>query len=447
MKKFMLVCMMLLLLTGAGLAGDVHTDPVSYSKTSGVYVKGDTFLAGLTIMDCQNMIFEDCEIVGYLNLNDSYPEIGLRDISFINCDFHDATTDRLVFLGGHNVSNLFFYGCTFKRCIYGTHIVYMSGGHWHKLDPNGMQWPPITNLVFMDCLFEFSPAGRHNLQFNGRFDTVHIIRCTFKHAQLNGISFIGVQNAVVRDCVFYGHNKGWGIVIYDYASGWAHLYNNFQTQEDIDRFREVHWPCQNILVERNTIVVGPKRFSVDPWHWDDPYNRAGIMINNAVHSGFLIYIPDQDYTPEPDWDGPDWGIISPNEDYIFVQFDYPSDNIVLKNNIILNFNKIMLDLEHEHEATQTSFDGNMIYAPPGGEIPWVRYHTSLESCKRNFYMDPEFNGKGNKQGWPKYGFVDLCKDPDYDWTQFKTFFDPYSKPGVRFSKGKSFVPPIQEKGN
>jgi hypothetical protein len=447
MKKFIMAAMlMLLLFAGVGLAGDIHSDVVTYSKTSNVTVKGDVFQAGLTIMDCQNMVFEDCEIAGFLNLNDSYPEIGLRDILFLNCDFHDATTDRLVFLGATTASNIFFDGCTFRRCISGTHIVYMSGGHWHKLDPNGDQWPPITNIRFTDCIFEFNPAGRHNLQFNGRFKGVKIIRCLFRHAQLNGLSLIGVQDAVVRDCVFYGHNKGWGIVIYDYA--WPHLYNNFKTQADIDKFKEVHWPCKNILVERNTIVVGPNQFSIDPWHKDSPKDRAGIILNNGIHSGFLIHVPDEpgppiirkwDYTPEPDWN---WDVRPPGDDYIFVQFDYPYENIVIKDNIILNFNKIMLDFQHEHEATQTSFDGNMVYTPPGGMLPWIRYYGSLESCTKNLYRNPLFPGTG----WPKYGFVDLGKDPEYDWTQFKTFFDSYSPTGQMLQKGALPKPKIKEQG-
>lgn len=457
MKKLSIVLVLMFMLVAGAAAGEVYTEKVSYKKTSDVYVKDAKFLGGLSIMDCQNMIFENCEIVGLLSLNDSYPEVGLSDLLFLNCDIHDATTDRLVMLGATTASNITFQFCTFRRCIHGTHIVYMSGGHWNA------DWPPITNIVFMDCLFELNPASRHNLQFNGRFDGVKILRCIFRHAQLNGISLIGVQNALIKDCLFYGHNKGWGIVIYDYASHWAHKFNNFQTQEDIDAFRATHWPCQNITIERNTIVVGPKQFSVDPWHWDDPSNRAGVMINNAVHSGFHIYVPDPEkgiilppvpegdfITPEPDYDGNDWGPAPAGDDYIYVQFDYPNDNLIIRDNIIYNFNKIMLDFEHPYEATQTMFDGNMVYCPPGGkQPPWIRHYGYLESCLDNFYMDPDFNGKGNYYKWPKYGFVDLGADPDYDWTQFETFFDPYSKPGEELEKGMTVKPPespIKEHG-
>ena len=409
MKRALIgILMLFAVVSGSGMAqGVIHEERVTYGMTifdPPLIVKNEVFKAGLSIMDCHNMIFEDCEIIGELELNDSYPETGLRNIAFKKCYIHDSTTDRLIMMGGSAISEILFENCKILRCIGGTHVIYFSGGHWKP------EYPPIGEITLKGCEIGISPAGRHVVQFNGRFIKVKVIGCTIYHGQLCGLSLIGVQDAVIKNNVFYGSNRG-AIVIYDYASHWGPYYNWFETQADIDSFLSTHQPNQNIDVTRNTIIQGPRQFSVDPWHSDDPTDGHGaVTINNAVHSGFTMYV-----------DG----------EYVNKQFDFPSKNLRVFDNIIWTPNKRIMAIEHPYEATQTEFTGNLVYRPYPG-IPFVDHYTSLKAKTGNFLKDPEF------KSLPKYGFIDLGEDPNYDWSKYETSFDPWSAPGYHKKVGKTF---------
>jgi hypothetical protein len=391
---------------------------------------------GLSVMDCWNIVICNATVYGGVDLNDSYPEIGLRNVSLIGLTVRGPAA-RGIFLGAHNANGLFIKNCDVRFFPGGTHDIYMSGGHW---DPS---WPPVRNVVIQGCIIGVNPAARNGIQFNGRFDGGLIEWNLIHHAQLNGITLIGCRDFIVRNNVSYGHNRGSGVVVYDYSSQWAPYFNFYETQADIDSFRATHWPCQNILIERNTFVVGPKRFSIDPWHSDDPTkSHPGILLNNAVHSGFTINIPDgieevakldigNFETPEPDWYPVEQAMESGQ--YIDIprpgqEFNYPYKDIVIRDNIIHTPSLNIIDIYNAHEAQETSLIGNMVYSTKPG-VPCIGKHSKVKLCIGNFIEDPAFRAP------PKYGFVDLGIYPEYDWTKFKTSFDPFSWPGKWKGKG------------
>jgi hypothetical protein len=157
---------------------------------------------------------------------------------------------------------------------------------------------------------------------------------------------IGVQNGRFNNNISYGHNRGSGIVIYDYASHWAPYYNNYATQADIDEFKSCHHPCQNIIVDHNTFVVGPKQFSKDAWHYDDPTDgHPAVLLNNAVHSGFKVYVPN-----EPPATG---------GKYVEIKFDYPTKGIHISKNILHGPSPNLIDIYNAHEAAETDLLFNM----------------------------------------------------------------------------------------
>jgi len=273
-------------------AQEIHQEKVSYKKTTyepALVVENQKFNGGLSVMDCRHMVFRNCEIVGELELSSSYAQdYGLWDIEFYKCWIHDSVTDRLIMLGGSNIGDIRFIGNRIERCIGGTHLVYMSGGHWLE------GYPPISGIVFDQNYMALAPAGRHILQFNGRFVDGRITNNTFAHGQLCGLSLIGCQGFEVSNNDFYGSNRGC-LVLFDYADSWAPYYNYFKTAGDVEHFLATHHPNQNIEICYNTFVQGPKQFSVDPWHSDDPQDGHGaITVNNGVHSGFRVHVPGAD---------------------------------------------------------------------------------------------------------------------------------------------------------
>lgn len=361
---------------------------------------------GLSVMDCHNLTVRNIRVEGGVDLNDSYPEFGMRNVSLVGLTVRGPASNG-IFMGGHNIDGVFIKNCDVRYIIGGSHAIYLSGGHWDG------DYPPIRNVVIYGCIVGYTPGGRNAIQLNGRFDGALIEWNLLQHAQLNGITLIGVQNAVVRHNASYGHNRGSGVVVFDYADGWAHYYNCYETQADIDAFRACHHPSRNILIERNTFVVGPHQFSKDPWHDDDPTeNHAGVLVNNAVHSGFSIY-KDGQYIDIP----------RPG-----TEFDFPSDKIIIKDNVIHTPCLNVLDIYNPHEASVTEVIGNMIYCTKPG-IPYIGKSPKVKLLVGNFIEDPDFRQP------PKYGFVDLGVNPGYEWEEFKTAFDPFSWPAKQKGKG------------
>jgi hypothetical protein len=356
-----------------------------------------TIIGGMSIMDCHNVIFKGIKFIGPVELNDSYPEIGLRGIAFERCSV-EYGHPRGVFMGGHNIQDITFTECSFFYTIGGTHVVYMTGGHWRD------DYGPVKNIDFRRCVFGYCPAGRNTLQFNGRFDGVRVEDCLFMHAQLNGITAIGVQNGVFKNNISYGHNRGSGIVIYDYASHWAPYYNHFKTQADIDAFQAVHHPCQNIIVDHNTFVVGPKQFSKDAWHYDDPTDgHPAVLINNAVHSGFSFYDPE----------------LAKNVTH--PGFEYPTKGIHIAHNILHGPSPNLIDIYNAHEAAETDLLYNMGWVTGAG-VPCIGKCPKVKTNKGNFIKNPDFEQP------PRYGWVNLTTSPHYDFSQHHSDFNAFSWP-------------------
>jgi hypothetical protein len=408
--------------------------------SDGVIFRGKHLVIHGTVvcMDVHDVKLHKIKIIGAVELNDSYPEKGLKNIELSWLTIH-GTGSRGIFMGGHNISGVNIHHCVVLYNIGGTHNCYLTGAHWKS------EWPPVKDVRVAYCLFGYTPGGRNNLQFNGRFDGGVIEWNTFQHAQLNGITLIGCQNFIVRHNISYGHNRGSGIVIYDYASHWKQYYNNFETQADIDAFRECHWPCQNVKVVRNTFFVGPKRFSIDPYHSDDPQDgHPAILINNAVHSGFFIYVsegegdspPEYDWRnpPEPDWYGAEEGL---DGSYVDIprpgqEFSFPPKSFIVRNNILVSPDPKMLECYNAAEAKETRFDGNMVWCYHNG-IPYVVGYENLGSADDNILMDPKF-----VDGIPEYGFVNLGEEPLFNWEEFESKFNPFTWRGRKLKKGRAF---------
>lgn len=376
-----------------------------HNKDNPMVLKGDKFLGGLGLMDCHNMIFEEVEIAGYLELNSSNPEIGLKNIWFNKFNLHDAnyggSYKKLMFMGGSNIDGITFSNGTVIRCIAGTHAMYFTGGHWGIKDKEGNLYPPVRNITINNVSAALTPGGRFLIQFNGRFDGVIVSDCLLPHGQLGAISSIGVHNGIYRNNTIYGCNRT-PIVIFDYASHWASQFNWFQTEEDIQAWLESHWPNQNIDIYGNTIIVGPHRFSTDIWHkGDDPTkNFPAIEINNAVHSGFDYYDKNNvKHTVESGW-------------------EYPNKNIVIDHNKIWTPNEKVIDIKHTHETSETMLLNNEAWSEKTG-TPWVAKCGQLKACYGNKVKEPHFI-----QGLPIYDFIDMDADPTYDWSKFQSAFNP-----------------------
>ena len=397
-------------------------------------------LKGLSVMDCHNLTVQNMDVTGSngsagVDINDSYPDIGIKNVTFKGLNIHDVGP-RGIFMGGHNIDGVCIIGCTITRIIDGTHGIYLTGGHWKP------EYPAIRNIRIENCDVSYIIAGRNDIQLNGRFDGVVILNNRVRHAQLNGFTLIGCQNVLVEENEVYGCNRGTGLVIYDYASHWAPYYNYFETPEDIAAFCATHHPCQNIMARKNTFVVGPTRYSVDAYHSDDPTaNHPAILINNAVHSGFMFYVAGEataidrskiDYLepPEPDWDAMKLGRVF-GDDYIYKQFDFPPKNIVIKDNILVGPSENLLDIYNAAEAVETALVGNMTWVLDG-TTPCIHGATKLKYVAGNIVVDPEFKTAA------QYDFVNLIKTPGYDWREHKTKFNGLSWPGKQAKKGRTY---------
>ena len=351
-----------------------------------------TLKQGLSIMDCHNVWIRGLNYEGCLELNDSYPEIGLKGIKIQNVHGKYGKGGRILFMGGHNIDGIEILDSSFLYQMNGTHSVYLSGGHW---DSN---YPPVRNVTIARCIMGHTWVGRNAFQFNGRGEKFLIEDCLFLHAQMNGITLIGVQGATVKNNVSYGHNRGSGIVIYDYL--WSGY--DYGTQEGIEAFKATHHPCQNILVDRNTFVVGPTQFCKDAWHSDDPRDgHPAILINN-----------------------------NPAE-----LFEYPSKNLYITNNILCSPNGNLIDIYHEQEAKETYIIHNMAWVT-SDETPTIGNTAKVKYLEKNFIKNPQF-----AQGMPKYPFVNLIENPGYYMEDFKSSFNPYSWTGKGLDVGACVKPP------
>jgi hypothetical protein len=195
----------------------------------------------------------------------------------------------------------------------------------------------------------------------------------------------------------------------------------------VDAFNASHQPCQRILAEYNTFVVGPKQFSIDSGHSDDPTDgHPVVLINNAVASGFTIWDPAPpatigDADPEPGYvTHPLPGIVWP----------FPSEDFLIQHNILVSPNLNIIDTYNAHEGNETIMKHNLIYCTSPG-TPFVGQSGKIKAFFENFIKHPGFE-------MPVYDYVDLVQNPTYGWESFRSYFNAYSRVGKKQGVGKKF---------
>jgi hypothetical protein len=288
---------------------------------------------GISIMDSHNVTIKNLEVWGSahgLDLNDSYPEIGLKNILIKNCTFQYCGMG--VFSGGYAADNITLQNCKIREICYGgqtTHAIYFSGGHWDKF----AHLPGWTNIRILGCTVEYS-GGRHLIQFNGRFTNVEVRNCTLRHAQLSGISSIGVQNGIYRNNTIHGCNRQ-GIVIFEDGADDI----DWSNPGHVSWWLSHHQPNQNILIDRNTIIVGPKQWKYDEWRNDSPEGHAAILINNPVNA--------------------------------LCDGKFPTKGIYITNNVIHSPNESFISIYHDYEAANTYLIGNMFGTSKENATPGI----------------------------------------------------------------------------
>lgn len=242
---------------------------LSLMNTSGALIQNEK-LSGVSIQDCQMVTIRNCEIDGPVTLNNSNPSIGLTDITLENCYIHGTGSTKPIFAGGYTYSGLKILGCKIEDSFDSTHLIYLSGGHWK----GSIGQLPCSNIVIQGCTIQRNPKGRNCIQLNGRFSGVSIVDNVIRHAQLNGIMLIGVQNCKIARNTIYGNNRSC-LVIYDYIDG---AYWDADNAEDMMLWTQCHHENKNILVENNTMLVGPTQWCVSSTHKDDPQDGHPVVL-------------------------------------------------------------------------------------------------------------------------------------------------------------------------
>ena len=358
---------------------------------------------GLTIMDCQHITIRGFKIMGGINnavsINNSYPETHeCSHITIEDCEISLAET-RGLFGAGNRMHDITFRRCIFKETIYSgnaTHNAYMSGGSWNP------EYPPISNITFESCTFAFT-GGRHGLQFNGRFKGVKIIGCNFFHNQLCGISLIGVQDALISKCTFWGNGRS-AIVLYDDAfdsSYWDadfHIsdHQDIMTKNANEKWSHEHWvsthhPNGNIKIEYCTMLTGPTPWIEDPWHKNDPRQFPVIQVNNGVHGK---------------WHGG-------------VQMNYPPGPIEIDHCILSSQKPVFIEFSNNHDALATKVTNSVVWATkgsPGISAPagWF----SMDELQK--YYGAYYSGNEVRNPHVEvepYPLIDRTVYPHYDWSK------------------------------
>jgi parallel beta-helix repeat protein len=308
------------------------------------------------ISDCHNITVKNMEMWGGVmqgvHLDDSYPLTGLKNITLDGITVRHAH-QRGIFMGGHNIRDLVIKNCTVTDSVFDgpeTHGIYLSGGHWRE--DYG-----VFDVSVSNCSVSYS-FGRHAFQFNGRCRGLKVEGCTFKHAEMAGISLIGVQHAIIRNNTIYGNNRQ-GIVIYDYGE---------------PQFRH---PNRDIKITNNTIYVGPHQWKKDHWHNSKPDLMPAIAVN--CHLGQY----GSGYHPK---------------------------GIQITKNVLHTPSPTVLTYEQPWDATGTVVGENLIWASGDTprvlhdgkiyDLPWLDKNASAH-YRGNIYEDPRFLKN------PEFEFIDL----------------------------------------
>ena len=370
----------------------------------------------IDIMDCHNVKLKGMAVVGgqmqSLGLNDSYPNIGLKNI-VLDSIIVKYGPQRGIFMGGNVIEGISIINCRVSQTIYGdvTHGIYLSGGHW-----NG-QYPPVKNIKIQGCMVDYT-GGRHCVQLNGRFDDVEIMNNEFKHGQIAGLSLIGTQNVKVAQNKMWGNNR-WAMVIYDYIDS---DYWNTTSPEEKAAWLACHHPNKNIYVYNNDLIQAYQPFRKDAWHpYDYPDKRAPIQINNSAQ----LTIPG-----------------------------FKGGNFVFGRNIVWSpwFN--LIDFSNINEAVQTHVVENIMWTDqsttpwiaPGVTLPYgdKYYSTSwLEENVPNLYKgniiaDPAF------EQLPVYDFIDQTVIPNFNWDKHNSKASLKSEFAIQKEIGVTEINPWQK---
>ena len=337
----------------------------------------------LNIMDVHGLHVDNFEVWGGITegvtLNDSYPEIGINGVELSNLLVRYAAKWG-IFSGGLNIQNLTIRDTLVtETCYYqkiSEHGIYLSGGGWP-----GNTHGPMKNIKIKRVICTLS-GGRHGLQVNAAADGVEIEDSVFFLNQLGGISLIGCKNVKVRGNQIAMNHRA-GITLYNYK----YCYD-FNDPESVEEYKRVMVKMENILIEKNTIVVGPKTWTFDKYHHNTPANQPCIAVNNKVNKAFY----------------------------------WPASNIVVQNNVLCNpCNEKMIEFSGTQEAWATYVFNNMMatkkeHAKPSISVPYgsgLYSVEDLEKIKSDMY-------RGNKDADPGFaddpshnGPVDMDDNPDW----------------------------------
>ncbi len=357
----------------------------------------------LALMDCHNVTVKNLEVWGgnmqCVNLNDSYPEIGLKNVTLERVKARYGSK-RGFFMGGHNIQDIFLHRCIATETCYGdtTHGIYLTGGHWRG------DYPPVTNVELYKCKSSYS-GGRHGIQLNGRFKKVLIEDCESWHNQRTSLSLIGVQDATVSGCKFWGNNDQ-GMVIYDYFD------SGYWSPGDPE-WKACHHPNKNITVENCTIAVGSNQWKRDHWHHHNPKNKPAVLVNCNLGAMFP---------------------------------DFKPSGILVKDCVLWTPWTRILEYGHGFDAGATKVKGNMACGETiGGPVatltgkhdyPMVKLEQIAPShYKDNVYDNPMFHHN------PEYDFVDLKELGPFDFSHHHSVAHLYSQRAFELGKGASIPSP------
>jgi hypothetical protein len=388
----------------------IHTEEDPFILDGGHYTT-------VSIMDCHNVIIRNADITGGINLNDSYPEIGLKNITIENCYIHDTGSARPIFSGGSNIDGIFILNNKIGRTYNSTHGIYLSGGQWKG------EYPPIRNIVIKGNTIGIGPAGRNGIQCNGRFYGGEISDNLIFCFELNGINLIGCQNFTISNNTIFGNNRGC-IGIYNYID--THYWNPFDEDEMKDWLAS-HYVNNFIKIIDNKLIVGPKQFHKGKWHNNDPRNGYPVIfLKDASASDVdktLYYLrkdPEafkafliehgQDVEKPEEYEK----YIAKYIEGLKKKFEMPTGFVGMVNNKIWTPNTCIVQASSVTDVDNLYFMNNEIWVEDGKQ-PYADYMKYIADISGNKIKEPEFD-------LPIYPFVDITKTPDYKWTEFTVEF-------------------------
>lgn len=386
------------------------------------YVIDGGFYTHVSIMDCHNVILKNADIIGGIGLNDSYPEIGLKNITIENCFIHDSGTTKPIFMGGSNIEGIFILNNKIGRTYDSTHGIYLSGGHWKP------EWPPIRNIVIKGNTIGLGPAGRNGIQCNGRFLGGDISDNYIFCFEMNGINLIGCQNFKVSGNIIAGNNRGC-IGIYNYIDS---SYFNVFDEKEMDRWLGCHFENTNIVFNDNILVVGPHQFHKNKWHNNDPTKGYPVIfikdncpgdVDKAMYylrkdeEAFKEFLIKHSQNPEKPEEYELW-----IAEYLFElkeKYKMPTGFILGYGNTIWTPNPCIIQAQDVTDVDNLYFMHNQLWSTSTKQM-YGDFQQQMADITGNSIIEPTFD-------LPEYPFIDMIKYPNYDWKTFVFKFNPEVK--------------------